>query len=388
MENRKYTGEELERRRAYKERKRKALKRKKRRLIIEALLEMLVPVVAIAAIVMLVICLIKLVKGNGQEVVTDTTSSDAIIYDLSQISGTIDTTEQTVSEDEVQFAATGYGSSTPEAYGLFEGYIVDASDASYIYDENMTSDYAVIIDASTGKVIAAKNANDIINPASMTKIMTVLVAVEHITDLDDVVEITADATNYAYSNDLSAVCFAIGEKVTVRDLLYGTILPSGGDAAYALADYVAGSQDAFVEMMNKKLADLGLSDTAHFTNVAGLYNENHYCTVTDMAIILKAAMENELCRDVMSAHTYVTTATPEHPDGIQVSNWFLRRIEDKDCHGTVLCAKTGFVNESRNCAASYQLSNDGNQYIVCTAGTWSSWRCIYDHVQIYEDYTK
>ena len=110
--------------------------------------------------------------------------------------------------------------------------------------------------------------------------------------------------------------------------------------------------DAFVDMMNEKLAELGLSDTAHFTNCVGLYDENHYCSIYDMAMILKAAVENDLAREVLTAHTYTTSATEQHPEGITISNWFLRRIEDKDTKGTVVCAKTGFVAQSGNCAAS------------------------------------
>src|SRR5699024_8410476 len=143
-----------------------------------------------------------------------------------------------------------------------------------------------------------------------------------------------------------------GETVTVRDLLYGTILPSGADAAAGLAFYVSGSLEGFVDLMNQKLEELGLSDTAHFTNCVGLYDENHYCTLYDMAEILGAAIDNELCREVLSAHTYTTSATEQHPEGLLISNWFLRRIEDKDTHGTVLCAKTGYVVQSGNCAAS------------------------------------
>lgn len=174
--------------------------------------------------------------------------------------------------------------------------------------------------------------------------------------------------------------------MTVRDLFYGTVLPSGGDAALGLAIYTAGSQEAFVDMMNAKLKELGLGDSAHFTNCIGLFDEEHYCTVYDMAVIMKAAMQNELCREVLSAHTYTTKATAEHPEGITISNWFLRKIEDKDTGGEVLCAKTGYVVQSKNCAVSYGTSAGGTPYICVTAGSTSGWRCIYDHVEIYNRY--
>ena len=140
-------------------------------------------------------------------------------------------------------------------------------------------------------------------------------------------------------------------------------------------------------MMNDKLEDLGLSRTAHFTNCIGLYDKEHYCTVYDMAMILEAAIENELCREVMSAHTYTTSNTQEHPEGITLSNWFLRRIEDKDTGGEVVCGKTGYVVQSGNCAASYGIDNAGKGYICVTADSTSSWRCIYDHVALYRQFS-
>ncbi len=257
-----------------------------------------------------------------------------------------------------------------------------------ITSDSVISSYAILIDIDEGTVVAEKNAYTRVSPASMTKILTVLTAADYITDLDDTFTITIDITDFAYSNDCSAVGFDEGETVTVRDLLYGTVLPSGGDAAAGLAIYTAGSMDAFVELMNQKVEELGLSDSAHFTNCVGLYDEDLYCTVYDMAIILEAAINNELCRDALSAHTYTTSSTEQHPDGITISNWFLRRIEDKDTGGEVVCAKTGFVDQSGNCAASYEITDSGRQYICVTASSTSAWRCIYDHVEIYLAYTQ
>ncbi|MCC8162926.1 MAG: D-alanyl-D-alanine carboxypeptidase [Lachnospiraceae bacterium] len=257
-----------------------------------------------------------------------------------------------------------------------------------ITSDSVISSYAILIDIDEGTVVATKDAYTRVSPASMTKILTVLTAADYITDLDDTFTITIDITDFAYSNDCSAVGFDEGETVTVRDLLYGTVLPSGGDAAAGLAIYTAGSMEAFVELMNQKVEELGLSDSAHFTNCVGLYDEDLYCTVYDMAIILEAAINNELCRDALSAHTYTTSSTEQHPDGITVSNWFLRRIEDKDTGGEVVCAKTGFVDQSGSCAASYEITDSGKQYICVTANSTSSWRCIYDHVEIYLAYTQ
>ena len=269
-------------------------------------------------------------------------------------------------------------------------YSANATEDTLLLGEDFTSEYAIFIDLDSQSILAQKSANVRINPASMTKILTVLVAAEHLEDLgdlDDIFTITIDITDYAYSNDCSSVGFAENECVTVADLFYGAILPSGADAALGLAEYVAGSHEAFVEMMNQKLEELELSDTAHMTNCVGLYNENHYCTAYDMAMIMEAAMNNELCRKIMSTRIYTTSSTPQHPSGIQVSNWFLRRIEDKDTGGVVLCAKTGYVLQSGNCAASYGIDHSGKEYVCVTANAHSGWRCIYDHVELYKQFS-
>ena len=293
-----------------------------------------------------------------------------------------------VEESQEPEEISPYKEKSSDAASFFEGYKVEVSDSTdYINSENVLSTYALLVNLDNGTAVASKEGTVRINPASMTKILTLLVAAEHITDLDDTFEMTQEIGDFVYSHDCSAVGFSVGEKLTVRDLLYGTILPSGGDAAMCLAEYVAGSQEAFIDMMNDKLTELGLSDTAHFTNCIGIYNEDHYCTLMDMAMILKAAEENNLCHEVLSARVYTTSSTLEHPEGITISNWFIRRIEDKDTHGEVVGAKTGFVVQSGCCGASYQISNDGTHYICVTADAWSSWRCIYDHVEIYDTYT-
>lgn len=243
----------------------------------------------------------------------------------------------------------------------------------------------ILINVETEEIVACREPYQRINPASMTKILTLLVAAEHVENLQDTFTITAEIADYTYRHGCSIAGFGVGEVVTVEELMYGTILPSGAEAAMALAEYVAGSQEAFVGMMNQKLEQLGLSDSAHFTNCVGLYDEDHYCTVYDMALILKAVTDNELCRKVMSARKYMTTVvTKEQPEGILLSNWFLRRIEDKDTHGEVLCAKTGYVDQSGSCAASLAADHEGREYICVTTGSISSWACIYDHVEIYQ----
>ena len=276
--------------------------------------------------------------------------------------------------------------------GLNASYDFKATDSTADVPEEVESSYAVIVDLVTGDIIAGREYDTIMNPASMTKILTLLVAVENIdlSRLDtDTYEITQEISNYVFTNQMSQVGWNIGDTPTIRSLMYGTILPSGADAALALAMYTAGSEEAFVELMNSKLQELGISDTAHFTNAVGAYDEDTYCTALDMATILRAALDNALCREVLTCHYYeVPPSGGEDSESIGISNWFLRRIEDKDTHGTVICAKTGYVGEAGFCAASYQESDSGGHYICVTADGAGIWPCIYDHVDLYTAFTE
>lgn len=277
---------------------------------------------------------------------------------------------------------------TVERPNLFEGYQVDDSNASRsISEEEVQSQFATIINATTGEVLLSKNGGDRMVPASMTKVMTVLVASEHITDLEDMFTITIEDTDYAYIHDLSCAGFEAGETVPVKDILYGAIMPSGGECCHALERYVAGSEEEFIQMMNDKAAELGLTGT-HFTNSAGLYNENHYTTLYDISMIMKAAIEDDICREVLHEHMHVTTATANHPEGLELSNWFMRRIEDKYTNTEVMGAKTGYVVQSGNCAVSYTIGTDGTVYICATGNAHSAWRAIFDHKALYEKYVQ
>lgn len=289
--------------------------------------------------------------------------------------------------DENRNAGNG---ETIAAYNDGKVYEASATAVTANPGDSIVSTNAIFLNMDNAQILSQKDAKVRISPASMTKILTVLVAAEHVEEakLDDTFTITLEVTDYGYRNDCSTAGFERDETVTVRDLFYGTILPSGADAAVGLAMYVSGSQEAFVELMNEKLSELGLAGSAHMTNCVGIYDEEHYCTVYDMAMILETALDNPLCREVLSAHTYNTSATAQHPEGLLLSNWFLRRIEDKDTGGEVICAKTGFVVQSGNCAASFGKDAAGNQYICVTAGATSTWRCIYDHVALYKQYAQ
>ncbi len=266
----------------------------------------------------------------------------------------------------------------------------ETSDTTSIDLADVISPYAILINNDNDTVVAGKNAYDKIIPASMTKIMTVYTASKHLDadKLDDTVTLSKEAVDYCYASGCSTSGFVEGEAVTVRDLFYGTILPSGGDAAAQLAMYVSGDIDSFAALMNEEVKNLGLSETTHFSNPIGFYTEDNYSTCYDIAMILEAALEDELCGQVLNTKVYYSTATNVNPEGIILSNWFLRRIEDKDFGGTINGAKTGYVDESGSCAASSETADSGTHYICVTAKSTSSWNCIADHVAIYSNYAK
>lgn len=382
-EERKYLERRAQQReRALQERKRREQKNRRLKLLICIGIPCVIITVCIT-----VIC-IKMNAGSQKEeenLITEAVSEEAA---NDQIAEGNEISEEIPGKDEVQDNESTQDNGEVAGNDLPQFQFESTANTTTIYSENVISSHAILVDVNADTIIASKGAFDRISPASMTKVLTVLVAAEAITaeQLNDTFTMTLEITDYSYVNDCSNVGFLAGEVVTVKDLFYGTILPSGGDAAVGLATYVSGSHEAFVDRMNQKLEELGLAESAHFTNCVGLYDENHYCTVHDMAVIMKAAMQNEWCREVLSAHTYTTTPTTEHPEGITISNWFLRRIEDKDTGGLVVGGKTGYVVQSGNCAVSYEESAQGTPYICVTAGAHSSWRCIYDHVEIYNQY--
>ena len=155
---------------------------------------------------------------------------------------------------------------------------------------------AILIDGNTGKVLYEKAADEKAYPASTTKIMTALITLETLekydSPLNQKVKIPALAEG-------ASIYLKSGEEISIEDLLYGLMLVSGNDSAVALAEIIGGSQEKFVEMMNDKASKLHCDNT-HFANPNGLFDENHYTTVRDMAIIAREAMGNETFRKIVS----------------------------------------------------------------------------------------
>lgn len=252
----------------------------------------------------------------------------------------------------------------------------------------VNANFAILVDADAGLVVAEKNGSAKMYPASMTKVMTLLVACEHITDLNEKLEITQDIVDYVKKEGASNCGFKAGEQVTMLDLLYGLILPSGADAALALVRRIAGSEEQFVTLMNQKAQQLGISATTHFTNCTGLYNDNHYSTAEDMAIIMRAASQNSVAATILTTRSYTTQANNKRSTGLSFSNLFLKRIDTQTTGGQVNFAKTGYVAKAGNCAVSYFTAASGRHYICVTGKTSGAWNVVSAHAALYSQYAK
>jgi len=245
------------------------------------------------------------------------------------------------------------------------------------------SQYAILVDFDNNKVIAEKESQTVIYPASMTKLMTLIVAIEHIEDFNATFTMTDEIIAPLYAAQASLAGFQTGEECTMTDLLYGTALSSGADATTALAIHVAGSEEAFVRLMNEKVEELGLKNT-HFMNASGLHDPQHYSTVTDIALIMDYCLQNPLCKKVISTYTYTTRQTPQSPEGIKLFSTMFSRMYGTEVEGiTILGGKTGFTDEAGQCLASYAQTLDGRTYIAVTANGQTKWRPIFDAFKIY-----
>ncbi len=251
---------------------------------------------------------------------------------------------------------------------------------------DINSEYAAVIRLDTNEVIAAKNLHQRMYPASTTKIMTALVAYENAENLDNTFIMTTELIDPLYKAEATLAGFVDGEAVTIRDLLYGTILPSGAEAAEGVAIATAGSVENFVALMNQKATELGLRDT-HFSNVTGLHDEQNYSTAYDIAVILKAAMEIPFCRELLSAYQYTTSPTAQHPDGIALTGTLFSYMYGTEPEGAnILGGKTGYVYESGYCIASFGKAESGTEYICVTGKAESRWPAVYDQINIYTAY--
>ncbi|MDR1961480.1 MAG: VanZ family protein [Gracilibacteraceae bacterium] len=230
-----------------------------------------------------------------------------------------------------------------------------------------TQAFLIRLDQDGSEIILDKGGNERIYPASMTKIMTAVVALEHIKNLD--VKISLDEKLFATirAADSSVAGFLPGEKVRALDLLYGLMLPSGAECAMGLAEYTAWSESAFVDLMNEKAGRLGMNDT-HFTNAVGLHDQNHYSTAKDIAALVEYAIKNDVFYRIFTAEKYSAGPTNLHADGIIFySTLFSKMKRATFAGGVILGGKTGYTGEAGQCLASLAEKN-GERFILVTCG--------------------
>lgn len=197
----------------------------------------------------------------------------------------------------------------------------------------------VVIEADSKRVLNDKNKDERLAMASTTKIMTALVTCKNVKDFDEVVAINENAVGI----EGTSMYLKKGEKLTVKELLYGLMLPSGNDAAMALAYYVGGSEERFVEMMNEQAKELNLQNT-HFANPHGLDADGHYTSAYDLAIITAEALKNDTFKEIVSTRNIRVTGSKENePRFLSNKNKLLKTLDG--CTGV----KTGFTDNAGRC---------------------------------------
>ncbi len=254
-----------------------------------------------------------------------------------------------------------------------------------IDSEDIKSPYIALLDVENNSLIAGRDSDKMIYPASMTKVMTLIVAVENIGDTSKTYTMSEPMIASLIQQEASRAGFDADETVSFNDLLYGLILPSGADSAVALAEMVGGTEQGFADLMNKKCEELGLKNT-HFVNASGLFDENQYTTPLEMAMIMKYAMSNEICAKVLSTYQYTTEATPQHPEGILLTSTMFSRMYGTEVEGvTIMAGKTGYTDEAKTCLVSYAEKN-GHHYVAVTASADYKWHVIFDDFELYGKY--
>lgn len=249
--------------------------------------------------------------------------------------------------------------------------------------DDIKSKYAVVMETDTNTVIAGKQAVVRMFPASLTKVMTLLTAVDFLPDMNKVFSLTLEESDSFYRQNASVAGYLPGEPAKALDMLYGLILPSGADCALGLANVTAGSMETFTGLMNLECLKMGLMDS-HFSNTSGLHDDNNYTTALDLAVIFRYALDNELCKRVLGTPYYKTDKTNEHPEGIDLWSHTFSYMTDVDMGGFIVTAgKTGFTTEAGACMVT-AAEKDGNTFIVVTGFAPNSRDMCSDHIEIYK----
>lgn len=265
-------------------------------------------------------------------------------------------------------AALGFYSVKEGIWPLAEEKQIGKSDDSVDQIKlDLYSNYAVLVRQKDGEILYQKHAQERIYPASLTKIITVYLAIQHLRDLQATIIIPSKILEPLEKENASMAGFLPMEEVTVEDLLYGALLSSGAEACVTLAQAISGSEDAFVELMNEEAKRIGMKDT-HFENCTGLDQDHHYSTVSDLELLLQEALQNETFETIFRTKSYLTTPGRIHPDGLMVISTMRQTMELHELHDSyILGGKTGYTYGAGLCLAS-QGKVDGVQYIFVSAG--------------------
>ncbi len=215
---------------------------------------------------------------------------------------------------------------------------------------NLNSRSCVVLDRISKKTLYGKNENSKVKMASTTKIMTATIVLEN-SSLDKIVEVSKKAGGTGGSR----LGLKAGDKISIRDLLYGLLLCSGNDAAIALAESISGSVDEFSKLMNKKAEDLGLYNT-HFESPHGLDSDNHYTTAYELAVLSDYALKNSTFKNIVGTKNYTVTING-HPKALSNTNELLGNLNG------VYGIKTGFTNGANRCLVT--ACKRGNMDIIC-----------------------
>lgn len=229
----------------------------------------------------------------------------------------------------------------------------------------ISSPCAIVMDADSGTILYAKNATGEHYPASTTKIMTALLAIEN-GNLGDTVVFSNAAVN-SLPPGSSHIAMMVGEELSMQDCLYGLLLPSANEVANALAEYTAGSISAFTELMNQRAAEIGTVHT-HFSNPTGLHEEDHYTCAYDLAIIMRECVQNATFRTIDATPTYIIPITNKHSETRPIgSTHNMLRSNSEYYDSRVIGGKTGWTEESGRNLVTYAYDN-GIHLIVVTLG--------------------
>ena len=260
------------------------------------------------------------------------------------------------------------------------GSYVSANGSEVKDISGVSSNAAVLVDVSANKVLAGKNADTRVFPASMTKVMTLLVACENATEAGKLLTVEQWMIDYQQRLGASGIMgFKAGEQISVENALYLINYNSDTIACLLIAEHVAGSEEAFVALMNNKAAALGLTDT-HFVNTTGLHDDNHYTTCREMAAIMNCAMKNPVASKIITAHNgrgiSIYTANKVTRSATIYAAWY----SDKDRFGddarisgtsgnmTAIGGKTGYEDIPTACFVTVAENKDGSRYICVTVG--------------------